>query len=253
VRWRALAPAAWRWGSAALAAWLVGGAPCAASAQPPAHPFAPGEVALYSVEFSGVGIGSGSIRVDADSLGGAPAWRLRFAVRGGIPFFRINDIMESWFDPATGMSRRFTQDLHEGPKHYLRQFDFNPERRTFTERGKPEAPGVAEPLDDASFLFFVRLQPLEVGRTYEWARYFRPETNPIKVTVLRKERVRVPAGTFDAIVVQPAFKSKGIFAEGGQAQLWLADDPTRRVLQLRSKLSFGSLNLYLTSYTPGAR
>lgn len=224
-----------------------------AQAPVPPSPFTPGEVALYSVEFSGVGIGAGSIRVDRDSLGGATAWRLRFAVRGGIPFFRINDVMESWYDPALGLSRRFTQDLHEGSKHYLRHFDFHPERRTFTERGKPEAQGVAEPLDDASFLFFVRTQPLDVGRTYEWTRYFRPETNPIKLTVLRKERVRVPAGTFDAIVVQPSFKTKGIFSEGGQALLWLADDSTRRVLQLRSKLSFGSLNLYLTGYTPGAR
>jgi hypothetical protein len=226
--------------------------PLRAQPAPPRLPFAPGEVALYSVEFSGVGIGSGSIRVDADTMASATVWRLRFAVRGGIPFFRVNDVMESWYDPVAGHARRFTQDLHEGPKHYLRHFDFHPERRTFTERGKTEAPGVAEPLDDASFLFFVRSQALELGRTYEWVRYFRPETNPIKVTVLRRERVRVPAGTFDALVLQPAFKSKGIFAEGGQALLWLADDSTRRVLQLRSKLSFGSLNLYLTGYTPGA-
>lgn len=238
----------------AVMASAVSWGPLAAQGRAAPLPFAPGEVALYSVEFSGVGIGSGSIRVDAgDTLGGAPAWRLRFAVRGGIPFFRVQDVMESWYDPAAGVSRRFTQDLREGPKHYVRHFDFHPERQAFTERGKPEAPGVAAPLDDASFLFFVRSQPLEVGRTYEWARYFRPETNPITMTVLRRERIRVPAGTFDALVVQPRFKSKGIFGEGGQAMLWLADDSTRRVLQLRSKLSFGSLNLYLTGYTPGAR
>ena len=32
--------------------------------------------------------------------------------------------------------------------------------------------------------------------------------------MLRKERVRVPAGTFNAIVLQPIIKTSGIFSEG---------------------------------------
>lgn len=243
-----------RWWRRALGAVLGFGVATPALGQPAptSTPFRPGELALYSVEFSGVGIGSGSIRVDSgETIGGAPTWILRFAVRGGIPFFRINDVMQSWYDPAARLSRRFTQELQEGPNKYSRRFDFFPERLELDERGKGIAPSVAAPLDDASFLFFVRTQPLDVGASYEWSRYFKPETNPVRLVVLRRERVRVPAGTFDAIVVQPLFKTRGIFSEGGRAEVWLADDSTRRVLQLRSKLSFGSLNLYLTKYTAG--
>jgi hypothetical protein len=68
--------------------------------------------------------------------------------------------------------------------------------------------------------------------------------------VLRKERIRVPAGTFDAIVIQPVIKTKGIFSENGHAEIWLSDDDRHIMLQLKSKLSFGSLNLYLKSYFP---
>jgi hypothetical protein len=118
----------------------------------------------------------------------------------------------------------------------------------FEEAGKPEEPTVSAPLDDASFLYFVRTIPLEVGATYEFDRYFRPDRNPVKIRVLRRERVKVPAGEFDAIVIQPIIKAKGIFAEGGRAELWLSDDNNRIMLQLRSKLSFGSLNLHLTSF-----
>ena len=60
----------------------------------------------------------------------------------------------------------------------------------------------------------------------------------------------VPAGEFDAIVVQPVIKTKGIFAENGHAEVWLSDDTNRIMLQMKSGLSFGSLNLYLTSYRP---
>jgi hypothetical protein len=60
--------------------------------------------------------------------------------------------------------------------------------------------------------------------------------------------VRVPAGTFDAIVVQPIIKTTGIFSEGGQAEIWLSDDDKRMMLQMKSRLSFGTLNLFLRSY-----
>jgi hypothetical protein len=68
--------------------------------------------------------------------------------------------------------------------------------------------------------------------------------------VLRRERVKVPAGTFNAIVVQPVIKTKGIFSENGHAEIWLSDDARHIVLQLKSRLSFGSLNLYLKSFFP---
>jgi hypothetical protein len=68
--------------------------------------------------------------------------------------------------------------------------------------------------------------------------------------VLRKERIRVPAGTFNAIVIQPVIKTKGIFSENGHAEIWLSDDDRHVMLQLKSRLSFGSLNLFLKSYYP---
>ena len=60
----------------------------------------------------------------------------------------------------------------------------------------------------------------------------------------------MPAGKFDAIVVQPIIKAKGNFSENGHAEVWLADDSTRIMLQMKSRLSFGTLNLYLKSYKP---
>ena len=96
-----------------------------------------------------------------------------------------------------------------------------------------------------SFLYFLRTVPLEVGRNYRFERYFQPEGNPIIIRVLRRERVTVPAGTFNAIVLQPQITTQGIFSEKGRAEVWLADDSTRVLLQMKSRLSFGSLNLYL--------
>jgi hypothetical protein len=86
---------------------------------------------------------------------------------------------------------------------------------------------------------------LEVGKTYEFNRYYHPDRNPVVIKVLRRERITVPAGDFDAIVVQPIIKSRGLFSEGGQALVWFADDSTRMLLRLKSKLPFGTLYLEL--------
>jgi hypothetical protein len=153
--------------------------------------------------------------------------------------------MESWFDTTSMMSLRFTQDLNEGPKHYHRHFDFFPDELIMLERGKSRASTVAAPLDDASFIFFVRTLPLEVGQTLSFSRYFRPGANPVTIQVLRKETISVPAGTFNTIVVKPIIRTSGIFSEGGQAELWFSDDAAHTLIQMKAKLSFGSLSLYL--------
>jgi hypothetical protein len=59
----------------------------------------------------------------------------------------------------------------------------------------------------------------------------------------------VGAGKFATIVVQPQFPSK-LFCDGCKAEVWLSDDENRIVVQMKSKVSFGSLNLYLKSYRP---
>jgi hypothetical protein len=145
-------------------------------------------------------------------------------------------------------SLRYVQDIDEGRYDREKLFEIFPDSAKFVEQGKPPSPSVPEPLDDGSFLYFVRTVPLRVGETYQFNRYFRPDRNPVSIRVDRKERIRVPAGEFDAIVIRPVIKAKGIFSENGRAEVWLADDSTRIMLQMKSQLSFGSLNLYLTSY-----
>jgi hypothetical protein len=62
--------------------------------------------------------------------------------------------------------------------------------------------------------------------------------------------MRHPAGEFNAIVVEPLIKTKRMFGEAGEAQIWLSDDDNRIMLQMKSKVKFGSLNVYLKSYRP---
>ena len=229
-------------------------APSFARTQAPVSAIPPlGERLVYDVKFSAVKVGSGFMEsVGYESVRGISALHVRFVVRGGTFFYKVNDVLESWIDTTQFTSLRHKQDLSEGTRDRERLFEFFPERRTFTENGASEQPGVADPLDEGSFLYFVRSVPLEVGRTYEFARYFRPDRNPVRIIVLRRERIKVPAGEFNTIVIQPIIKARGLFSEGGKAQVWLSDDSTRAMIQMKSSLPIGSLNLYLREYRPSA-
>jgi hypothetical protein len=217
-------------------------------------PFGPGERMEYDVKFGALRVGNAHMEVvGIDNVRGRPVWHTAFWVQGGNFLYRVNDVYESWMDAETLSSLRFVQELEEGGKDIERRFEIYPERAVFIQTSKKppkEEKSVSLPLDDGSFLYFIRTIPLEVGQTYDFNRYFRPDRNPVRIRVLRKERVRVPAGTFDAIVIQPVIKTKGIFSENGHAEIWLTDDERHVMVQLKSKLSFGSLNLYLKSYLP---
>jgi hypothetical protein len=244
-----LAPRLWRF--VALVLLAIGSPALAQDGRLPV-PYGVGERLEYDVLFGSVKVGSGSMEVDGlQEVRGRETWHTVFTVRGGLRFvYSVNDRYESWIDTRTGNSLRYRQDQSEGRRDVERDFEFFPERAVFTENGKAEEPSVRNPLDDGSFIYFLRTIPLTVGETYTFERYFRPDRNPVTIRVLRRERIRVPAGEFDALVIQPVIKSRGIFSENGHAEVWLSDDDSRIMLQMKSGLSFGSLNLYLKSYRP---
>lgn len=227
--------------------------PAAGSVRIPApsrRAYGVGESLSYDVAVGGAKVGTGSMAIlGRDSVRDHPTFHSRFTLRGGILFFKVDDDLESWFDTSTVTSYRFVQHINEGGYHARRFYEIYPSREVMQQRGSPEQASVAEPLDDASFLYFIRTVPLTVGKTYVFNRYFQADKNPVTVKVLRTERVTVPAGTFNTVVIQPIIHSGGIFADGGQARIWLTTDDRRMMVQFKSRVKFlHSLDLYLRSY-----
>jgi hypothetical protein len=219
---------------------------------PVARPYGVGETLVYDLAVGGAKVGTGSMKIeDTATVNGRATYHSVFNIKGGFLFYKVNDVLESWFEPATATTHRFHQVINEGGYHKERYFEIYPDRARMHQRGFEEKESVPEPLDDASFFYFVRTVPLIVGETYTYTRYFRPEKNPVIVKVLRKEKVKLNSGTYDTIVLQPIIKSGGLFAEGGEALIWVTDDSRRIMVQLKAKMPvLHSLDLYLTSYIP---
>jgi hypothetical protein len=217
-----------------------------------AMPFRAGETFEYDASFGFLRIARGRIELSGfDTVRSRIAWRATMTINGGPPLYRVRDSTISWFDVRTGSSLRYMQHLSEGGYKADRLFEIYPERAVYSRNGKPESPSVAEPLDDTSFLFFLRTIPLDVGRVYTFHRYFQPEGNPVEIRVLRKERVNVPAGTYNTVVVQPLISAPGLFSAKERPEVWITDDSARILVQIKSHVKFGSLRLALKKYTPG--
>ena len=207
-----------------------------------------GERLEYEVKFGPLKVGRASMEVlGVEDVRDRPTWHTRFQVTGGTLFFRVNDVLESWIDTATFSSLRFRQKLSEGSRDRLYEYEIYPERAMYTEKGKADKPSVSHPLDDGSFLYFLRTIPIELGATYEFNRYFIPDRNPVRLDVLGRDTVDVPAGRFDALVIRPVIKAKGVFSEDGRAKVWLSNDADHLLLQMTSHLKFGSISLHLKS------
>lgn len=222
-----------------------------AQERPQSVPFGVGERFTYDVKLGPFRAGRGSMEVvGIDTVRGRPAWHTVFRVKGGLLGYKADNTMESWIETTTLASLRFVQDFEQTGSDRNKHYEIFPERQIYQEGSKPEQPSVADPLDDGSFIYFIRTVPLEIGRTYSFDRYFRPDRNPVRIKVLRRETVKVPAGTYQTIVVQPIIKSRGIFSENSKAEIWFSEDANRIMVQMKADLPVGSLNLYLKSATP---
>jgi hypothetical protein len=208
------------------------------ASDPDRRPFSVGERLTYNIRVGKLGKGTAVAEIKRlDTVRGIPAYHTIFAVNGSLLFFKVRDYYESWFDPRSMVSLKYRQDIDQGPYDRLRSYDIFAERGVYFDSVKNmELPTSDLPLDDGSFLYFMRTIPLEVGKTYSFNRYFKPDRNPVTITVVRRERIKVPAGEFETIVLAPKIKAKGIFAEDARAEVWIADDSTRIMLMMRTKI-----------------
>jgi hypothetical protein len=220
-----------------------------------AVPFPVGERLVFQARYGPFNVGTATMEVAGiDTLRGIEAVHLVFRIEGGALWYHLNQRLESWVGRADFESRRYWNQTEEKGRSWERKFDIYPDSGFYREAGPDTAAAtVPEPLDDAAFLYWIRTVPLEPGQRYEFARYFRPERNPVIVEVLGRERVSVAGRKWNAVVIRPRIPNGGgIFAEKADARMWLSDDTPRVLLALQSTFSFGQVTLKLKEYADPA-
>ena len=171
-------------------------------------------------------------------------------------FYMVRDRVDAWSDAAMHQSLLYRKKQHEGRTRRDITVSFDWEAKTaqyvnFGEAREP-IPIAAGTFDPLSVFYWSRSADLVVGRQLR-----RSVTDGKKyvlgvANVVRREKIRVPAGTFDTFLIEPDLRHVGgVFEKSPDAklQLWVSADHRRLPVKLKSKVIVGSFTGQLVSIT----
>jgi len=234
--------------------------------QEPNRSFDVGESILYVVKYGFIPAGFATLQIKAiETINGRPCYYIlskAITNKAVDVFYRVRDRNKSWMDVQSLCSQRFQQELREG---FYRsesvtlydqpalKFEYRKVRKgkeSIREGGIP--PFVQDVL---SSLYYIRTRPLEVGKTYELDANSGGKTWPLSVHVKEIEKVRVPAGKFECLHLEPILAGEGIFQQAGHLEVWVTNDERKIPVLLRSRVMVGAFDAemkrYISSETDG--
>ncbi len=168
--------------------------------------------------------------------------------------FRVQDRFESYFDAAKLCSQSITKHTEEGSHRRDTQivFDYKAGKSVLNEtnlktgekkREEHDIPGCVT--DVVSGLLYVASLPLTPNATYAFPLNDGGKTVTVQAHVEGKEQVKTPAGTFNTIRVGPE-GDYGPLKNRGRIWIWYTDDAQHLPVQIRARLFWGTLTVYLT-------
>ncbi len=245
--------------------WLGGWHTCAllvagvaAMAAPPARaqeclPFGAGESLSYVIRIGfGIRVGKGEMTVAAgDSVRGEATLLLRFGVDAGAGPIRATQRSASWVTPAQLATLRFTKHERSPLTNVDDSVEVYPrEKRWTAAKGAIGYSPSDLPLDELSFLFFVRTLPLAADSSWNFSRHYDPARSPTLVRVVGRERVKTDAGTFETWKVELKVRDPAHFRGLGRMVLNVTDDAQRTPVRIETDMrEAGSTVLELTART----
>ena len=230
---------------------LLGTAPTAQAQKP--FPFIPGERITYRVRVHGFGnIGRATMSVEGPvDVRGTPTYLLRSQSNAGIGPLKDSELTESWFDPVAMRSLRF----HERERHLLStrelRVEMYPDEERWTTADGASGQSLSNaPLDELSFIYFLRTLPVEVDTVYQFNRHFDVTRNPVMVRVVRADTVTTDAGAFPTVLMEMHVRDPRRYRGDGVIRVYLSDDKCRIPVRVESTVpGMGAFVLTLESYS----
>lgn len=235
----------------ALALCLLAGP---AQAEPGFHP---GERLEYALHYLGIRTGQARITVGKPE---GRVWPIIGQARtdGLASILDIREHLVSYWDAEARVPRGSDLQAYEiGDRHHdSARFDRTAGTATvsITRKGNKETktyPLQADAQDFASSVFWLRTQPLAVGRTFEIPVFTTNGPFTLVATVTGRERVETPVGDFDALKVEVKTAFEGNFAAKRPTFMWFSDDDAHVPVRVSADFAVGSVVVTLDGYQAG--
>jgi Protein of unknown function (DUF3108) len=167
--------------------------------------------------------------------------------------YHVQDRFESFFDPANFCSRNAFRHVEEGFRRVDTNitFDYQYAKVIFDQKNikknekKHEEHQISNCVTDLlSAVYYVASLPLQPGGFYSFPLNDGGQTLTVNIHVEAREQVKTPAGTFNAIRIQPE-SATGLLKDKGKIWIWYSDDAARVPVQMRARMSWGTLTFLL--------
>lgn len=216
----------------------------------PNNAFGVGERLKFAVQYFGVTAGDAILSVKDYALqSGRPTLHVVAEARTHPffeRFFRVRDQVETFIDMEGLFPWRYEKHLQEG-KYKADSFFLYDQRKhlIIDDRGQSKVIPAASQ-DVISCFYYFRTLKLEPGQEH-WLKVTADDMKnyELQIKVLRREKVKVLAGQFDCLVVQPFMKFEGVFQQKGEVFVWISDDPRHLPVLIKSKILIGTIDIVL--------
>jgi len=213
----------------------------------PNYPFPDGRGYVYSAEWHLITAGIGVVRMDATGTDRRVTATAESAGALNV-IFPVHDRFESHFDPRTFCSLSIFKHSEEGAHRRETSIHFDYERKKSTLDEKSLKTGETKHVENElagcatdviTGFYYLQSLPLQLGAVYEFP-ISDGKTTIVRATVEKREQIKVPAGTFPALLVS-AEATSGPLQSKGKVWVWYSDDPSHTPVQMRAKLGWGTL------------
>jgi len=203
------------------------------------QPFSIGEKLTYEVRIAnGSKVGTATMWVEGPvDVRGTNTYLLRFDSRIRVLLLPAVSRSSSWFDPVRGRSLRFLKHERNPLSHSDQSVDLFPdEKRWSSAKGDTGESVTDAPLDELSFMYFIRTLPMVPGATYRFDRYFDTSRNPTTVKVIRREVIPTPIGELHVMRVEMLVRDPRHYDGEGIIRIHLTDDACRLPVRIESTM-----------------
>jgi hypothetical protein len=223
--------------------------------------FKTGEFFKYEIKYEFITAGQATLEVQNGPLvGNRPTYHIISNAQSTKfldKIFKVRDLNSSIVDQETLVSYQFHQNLKEGHYSVIRNTTFDYDKNQYvyqrTRRGTTtqETGPINEYVSDVLSSFFVtRAIPLKPGKDYILRVFGDKDTYSLLVRVFPKTKtIKVPAGKFECLVIQPFVVGDAIFkASGGKMLILITNDDKKLPVLIRSKVALGAFDCELSEY-----
>lgn len=215
-------------------------------------PFTTGERLMYHVHVGRTGsTGTATMAVSGPvEVRGTETEVLSFDVSARLGVVHVADRSKSWIDPRRMRALRFWKQESRPLSHNDQSVEIDgADHRWTAADGTVGTTESGAPLDELSFIYFLRTLPLTPGSTLELHRHFDAARNPTSVRVIGADTVSVRGVRIPGVVVEMRVRDAERFGGSGAIQLTLSDDRCHVPLRMESTMPIvGRVVLTLTSY-----